>query len=230
MERFPTGPRHRRTTSRSTGWRVAVATVVVAVLTAIAGIVAYVTGRSSQPTTASTAASVSPSLPAVDPSPSESAVKDNAVASPPSTSDPVVFAKAAAKVLWTYDTRNTPTQQEQLAGLKTWMTHEEKYNDFPSVSAQIPDPVLWSRMRDQKQYATATVAAGHYPQAFKSALAQDPAAITEAYIYVVTVIGKQKIAWHKGGGGAESRSVTLAVQCRPKTDCALAAIAPRVYP
>ena len=151
------------------------------------------------------------------------------VAGPPRISDPVEFAKAAAKMLWSYDTRTT-SQAQQLAGMEAWMTKESEYGDWASVSAQIPDPVLWSRMADQKQHATATISEGHYPAAFKQALSEDPAAITKAYIYAVTVTGKQTITWTKGGGGAEDRSTTLAVQCRPSADCSLVAIAPRVAP
>ncbi|MEU9445830.1 hypothetical protein AB0D42_34145 [Streptomyces sp. NPDC048304] len=150
------------------------------------------------------------------------------VAGPPRISDPVEFAKAAAKMLWSYDTRTT-SQAQQLAGMEAWMTKEGEYGDWASVSAQIPDPVLWSRMADQKQHATATINEGHYPAAFKQALSEDPAAITKAYIYAVTVTGKQTITW-AGGGGAEDRSLTLAVQCRPSADCSLVAIAPRVAP
>jgi hypothetical protein len=76
--------------------------------------------------------------------------------------------------------------------------------------------------------STSSCAEGHYPGAFKQALADDPSAITEAYIYVVTVNGKQQVAWKKGGGGAEERAVTLAIQWRPGHDCSLAAIAPSV--
>jgi hypothetical protein len=90
--------------------------------------------------------------------------------------------------------------------------------------------VLWSRMADNDQHATASVTEAHYPSAFKQALAENPTAITEAYIYAITVNGKQQIAWKTGGGGAEDRAVTLAVQCRPNHDCSLVAIAPRVAP
>ncbi|MEV7413136.1 hypothetical protein AB0O04_35495 [Streptomyces althioticus] len=151
------------------------------------------------------------------------------VAGPPRISDPVEFAKAAAKMLWSYDTRTT-SQAQQLTGMEAWMTKESEYGDWASVSAQIPDPVLWSRMADQKQHATATISEGHYPAAFKQALSEDPAAITKAYIYAVTVTGQQTITWTKDGGGAEDRSMTLAVQCRPSADCSLVAIAPRVAP
>ncbi|MFC9489795.1 hypothetical protein ACFTZM_27370, partial [Streptomyces hydrogenans] len=132
-------------------------------------------------------------------------------------------------MLWSYDTRATARDQ-QLAGMHAWMTTEKKYTDWTSTQAQVPDPLLWSRMHDQAQYATATVSAAHFPSAFKQALAEDPAALTEAYIYAVTVTGKQTIAWKDGGGGAEDRSVTLAVQCRPSADCALVAIAPNTAP
>ncbi|HEX5542471.1 MAG TPA: hypothetical protein VFX60_13070, partial [Micromonospora sp.] len=139
------------------------------------------------------------------------------------------FAKAAAEMLWSYDTRDT-SREQQLAGMEAWMTTESEYSDWASVSAQIPDPTLWSRMADQEQHAIATITEAHYPAAFKQALAEDPSAITEAYIYAVTVTGKQTIAWAKGGGGAEDRSITLAVQCRPSVDCSLVAIAPNVAP
>ncbi|MFF8866004.1 hypothetical protein ACF08B_28530 [Streptomyces sp. NPDC015139] len=151
------------------------------------------------------------------------------MASPPKTTDPIEFAKAATRVLWTYDTRSV-SQAEHLAGLKRWMTKEKKYADWKSVMDQVPSPVLWSRMRDGGQHASATVGEGHFPQAFKTALAQDPGAITEVYVYAVTVTGKQSIAWKGSGSGAESRSTTLAVQCRPHRNCALVGVLPNVAP
>jgi hypothetical protein len=85
-------------------------------------------------------------------------------------------------------------------------------------------------MADNGQYATADVAEAHFPSAFKQALADDPSALTKAYIYAVTVTGTQHITWKNGGAGAESRAVTLAIQCRPNTECALVDIAPTVAP
>ncbi|MET9294364.1 hypothetical protein [Streptomyces sp. NPDC003077] len=212
------------------GWsanrRIALVSIVVAALLAIAAAVALVTGRGEQQPRSST-----PPTAANSPSPSEAAVKPAAgsgsVLRPPQIAEPVAYAKAAARMLWSYDTRDTGRDQ-QLAGMRAWMTAESRYADWNSVSGQVPDPLLWSRMRDQDQYATATVTEGHYPSAFKQALADDPSAITQAYLYVVTVNGKQHIAWKKGGSGAEERAVTLAVQCRPGHDCSLAAIAPSV--
>ncbi len=148
---------------------------------------------------------------------------------PPRTDDPVVFAKAAAEVLWSYDTR-VRSHQEHLAGLREWMTGEEEYADWESVSAQVPDPVLWARMRDNRQRATAEVSEAYFPRPFERAMAEDPGAITTAYVYAVTVIGRQTIAWTGSGAGAESRAVTLAVQCRPERPCALAGVVPRVGP
>ncbi|MFB7979681.1 hypothetical protein [Streptomyces vinaceus] len=110
------------------------------------------------------------------------------------------------------------------------MTSEAKYADWASVTKQIPDPVLWSRLRDNQQHITATVGEGHFPEAFKAALAADPGAITTAYVYAVTVSGRQSIAWAGAGGGAEARSLTLAVQCRPQQSCALAGVLPTVSP
>ncbi|MGC0400377.1 hypothetical protein RKD27_003021 [Streptomyces sp. SAI-126] len=213
------------------GWsanrRIAIAASAVAVLVAIAGIVALLTGGGNghqTPDTAAPAPTGSPSSSEAAPKPSSGS---GSVPKPAQIAEPVAYAKAAAQLLWSYDTRDT-SRDQQLAGMRAWMTTEPKYADWASVSGQVPDPVLWSRMADQDQHATASVTEGHYPSAFKQALADDPSAITEAYIYVVTVNGKQQIAWKKGGGGAEERAVTLAVQCRPSHDCTLAAIAPSV--
>ncbi|MER7932954.1 MULTISPECIES: hypothetical protein [unclassified Streptomyces] len=217
--------------SYGAGWpanrRIAILTAAVAVLLALAGVVALLTGgRNSHPApgTAAPAPSGSSSSSEAAPKPSSAS---SSVPEPPQIAEPVAYAKAAAKMLWSYDTRDT-SRDQQLTGMRAWMTTETKYTDWASVSGQVPDPVLWSRMADQDQHATAHVAEGHYPSAFKQALAEDPSAITEAYIYVVTVNGTQRIAWKKGGSGAEQRAVTLAVQCRPGHDCTLAAIAPSV--
>ncbi|MDX2611004.1 MULTISPECIES: hypothetical protein [Streptomyces] len=217
--------------SYGSGWsanrRIAIVASAVAVLLAVAGIVALLTGGGNGHPAPDTAVPT----PAGSPSSSEAAPKPSAgsgsVSQPPQIAEPVAYAKAAAQTLWSYDTRDT-SRDQQLAGMRAWMTTETKYADWASVSGQVPDPVLWSRMADQDQHATASVTEGHYPSAFKQALADDPSAITEAYIYVVTVNGTQQIAWKKGGGGAEERAVTLAVQCRPNHDCTLAAIAPSV--
>ncbi|MFF3460324.1 hypothetical protein ACFYXH_39780 [Streptomyces sp. NPDC002730] len=213
------------------GWsanrRIALVALVIAALLAAAAAVAWFTGRGEQHQgrdTPSQASSSSPSEAAPKP-----AAGSGSVPGPPQIAEPVAYAKAAAAMLWSYDTRDT-SRDQQLAGMRAWMTKETTYADWASVSGQVPDPLLWSRMADNDQHATATVTEGHYPSAFKQALADDPSAITEAYIYVVTVNGKQEIAWKKGGGGAEDRAVTLAVQCRPNHDCSLAAIAPRVAP
>ncbi|MFJ4800837.1 hypothetical protein [Streptomyces murinus] len=202
--------------------RVIMVSVGLACLLVLAAVTAFFTGRGDHGAAAPALPVPSSSAPAPDTPPSGRS-------SVPRISDPVEFSKAAATMLWSYDTRAT-SQARQLAGMKAWMTKESAYGDWASVAAQIPDPVLWSRMADQKQHATAVVAEGHYPAAFKQALSDDPAAITKAYIYAVTVTGKQTITWAKGGSGAEDRSVTLAVQCRPSADCTLVAIAPRVAP
>lgn len=214
----------------SAGRRLTLVALALACLLAIAGATAYFTGHGGQqhPSSSSPAASSSPSnVPAGGRQKPEA--KTGSVPRPPRISDPLAFAQAAATMLWSYDTRTT-SHEQQLAGMEAWMTKESEYGDWASVSAQMPDPTLWSRMADQKQYATATIAEGHYPAAFKQALADDPSAITKAYIYAVTVTGKQTLAWAEGGQGAEDRSITLAVQCRPSADCSLVAIAPRVAP
>ncbi|MFC9228394.1 hypothetical protein ACFTZI_05395 [Streptomyces decoyicus] len=205
--------------------RIATVALVVTVLLAIAATAAWITGRGEDnPSRHTPAPSGSSSPPEAVPGP---AAGPGSVPRPPQLAEPVAFAKAAARMLWSYDTRDT-SRDQQLAGMRAWMTKETKYADWASVSGQVPDPLLWSRMADQDQHATGRAAEGHYPGAFKQALAEDPSAITEAYIYAVTVNGRQNIAWKKGGGGAEERAVTLAVQCRPHHDCRLAAIAPSV--
>ncbi|CAL9458047.1 hypothetical protein [Streptomyces sp. enrichment culture] len=217
--------------SYGSGWsanrRIAIVAATVAVLLALAAIVALLTGSGNGHRGRDSAAPA----PTGSPSSSEAAPRPSSgsgsVPKPPQIAEPVAYAKAAAQMLWSYDTRTT-SRDQQLAGMRAWMTTETKYADWASVAGQVPDPVLWSRMADQDQHATAHVTEGHYPGAFKQALAEDPSAITEAYIYVVTVNGKQNLSWKQGGGGAEERAVTLAVQCRPNHDCTLAAIAPSV--
>lgn len=200
--------------------------LTLAVLLAIAGLLAYLT-RAESP--ASAKPSPTPKSAPQAAAPEATDGTREAVASPPRTSDPIAFAKAATKVLWTYDTRSF-SRAEHVAGLKRWTTGEKEYADWGSVSDQVPSPVLWSRMHDNRQHASAKVGEGHFPQAFKTALAQDPGAITEAYVYAVTVTGKQSIAWKGSGSGAESRSTTLAVQCRPDKACALVGVLPSVAP
>ncbi|WP_406463360.1 hypothetical protein OH768_47870 [Streptomyces sp. NBC_01622] len=217
----------------SLGWstrrRITAVTTGLAVLLALAAAVALLTGRTPAGDSRTGAPASQPSSSASTSAGPSASAGAGSVAKPPPLADPVAFAKAAATVLWSYDTRTT-SHDQQLAGMKAWLTSETKYADWSSIAAQVPDPVLWSRMAEQDQYATATVAEAHYPSAFKAALADDPSAITEAYIYAVTVTGTQQIAWKNGGAGAEDRSITLAVQCRPNANCSLVSIAPTVVP
>lgn len=216
--------------SYGVGWstkrRIAIVAITLTVLLALAAAVAFFTGRDDGERSDS-----GPPSAAGNTAPSEQAPKPGtstgSVPKPPQIAEPVAFAKATAKMLWSYDTRDN-SRDQQLAGMRAWLTKESKYADRTSVTAQVPDPILWSRMADHRQRATARVTEGHFPTAFKQSLAEDPSAITKAYIYVVTVNGKQRIRWTKGGGGGEERAVTLAVQCRPGHDCTLAAIAPNV--
>ncbi|MVO90277.1 hypothetical protein GPA10_37400 [Streptomyces sp. p1417] len=229
MKRFPAFS----LSSYGVGWsanrRIALVAITLTVLLALATTVAFFTGRGngggghSGSGAPAAADSASPS----ERAPTSGVKGAGQVRRPPQVAEPIAFAKAAARMLWSYDTRDT-SRDQQLSGMRAWLTKESAYADWTSVTAQVPDPVLWSRMADHRQRATARVTEGHFPSAFKAALADDPSAITKAYIYVVTVNGKQRIRWKTGGGGAEERAVTLAVQCRPGHDCRLAAIAPSV--
>ncbi|NEA59759.1 hypothetical protein G3I60_37780 [Streptomyces sp. SID13666] len=210
--------------------RALLGTVVLAVLIILAGLGAYLTrdGR-----TESKAPAPQPSS-SISPSGTGSSAPASgdraALPVPPSTHDPIVFGKAAAAALWSYDTRAS-SQPELLAALHKWLTGEAKYADAASVDRLIASPVLWGRMADNGQYATATVNEAHFPEAFTRALQADPGAITTAYVYAVTVSGKQAIAWTGSpAGGAEDRVITLAVQCRPSQPCALAGVLPAVSP
>ncbi|OIV35840.1 hypothetical protein BIV57_19155 [Mangrovactinospora gilvigrisea] len=147
---------------------------------------------------------------------------------PPSTTDPVAFARAAAAVLWSYDTR-TETRAAHLAVLERWMTGDRAVADPASVDDVVPDVPLWPRLAAERQHATATVAEAHIPSAFRQAMAADPQAITRTYTYAVTATGTQHLAW-TGGSGAQGQAITLAVQCRPGTPCRLAGIAPVTAP
>ncbi|GHD79413.1 hypothetical protein ACFQL8_19355 [Streptomyces goshikiensis] len=227
MPKRSLSPLHRATTHWSTGRRVLVGALVITVLLTVAGFAAWFTNRGEQHAGGQRSSAPAPSAPA------DTAAKPStgtgSVPAPPKISDPLAYGRAAAVMLWSYDSRAT-TRDQQLAGMNAWMTSETKYTDWTAVSRQVPDPVLWSRMTDSAQHATAAVGEAQFPSAFKQALAENPSALTEAYIYAVTVTGKQTIAWKDGGGGAEDRSVTLAVQCRPGSDCALVSIAPSVAP
>ncbi|MFD9817472.1 hypothetical protein [Streptomyces violascens] len=229
MKRFPSHALRGYGARWRPNRRILIGAGTLAVLLLVAAAVAWFTGSGPRNDPGPAPASSEPGSAAPGDSTPKSAPGAGAVSPPPRLADPIAYARAVAVMLWTYDTRTT-SRDQQLAGMSAWMSKETKYTDWSSVSAQVPDPVLWSRMADQAQYATAAVTEGHYPSAFKAALADNPAALTEAYIYAVTVTGKQQIAWKQGGGGAEDRSVTLAVQCRPSQDCTLVALAPRVAP
>ncbi|MER5183249.1 hypothetical protein ABT009_33700 [Streptomyces sp. NPDC002896] len=219
---------------RSPVWRrTLLGTAVLAVLVAVAGLVSYLAHSDDAP-----AAAASPRLPAAaEPSPTTGSQTGNAkdspsgsVKGPPSTRDPLAFAKAAAVALWSYDTRAS-TQPRHIARLHRWLSDEKKFTDKDSVDALVPSPLLWEQMAEQGQYATATAGEAHLPDVFTRALQDDPGKITTAYVYAVTVSGKQKVAWDGSPkGGAESRTVTLAVQCRPSQDCVLAGVLPTVAP
>ncbi|MFJ7907072.1 hypothetical protein [Kitasatospora sp. NPDC096204] len=209
--------------------RALLGSLVLVVLVAFAGVLAYVTrdGRETTSPTAASASSAGPSAPAASPTPDG---HPKELPGPPSTHDPIAFAKAAAVALWSYDTRSS-SQPELVASLHRWLTSEGQFVDADSVDRLVPSPVLWGRMADSGQFATATADEAHFPDRFAKALQADPGAITQAYVYAVTVSGKQSIAWNGSpAGGAEDRSATLAVQCRPDRPCALAGVLPTVAP
>jgi hypothetical protein len=228
-------PRHSLADAGVGTRRVVVGALVLVVLTGLAGSAAYLTRGSrtpARPAARATTASPSPALPVPARSPVAPASPSSrsALPVPPSTHDPLVFGKAAARVLWSYDTR-VVSRTEWLAGLRRWMTGVKKDADWASVAGQVPSPVLWKEMAADGQHATGKATSARFPAAFTRALQNDPGAITAAYVYAVTVTGRQAIAW-KGAphGGSEARSVTLAVQCRPAAPCALAGVLPQVAP
>lgn len=211
--------------------RALLGTAVLAVLITVAGLTAYLArdGRSpGKPHAAQPSSATSPSpLAATTPPPHGTSAR---LPLPPVTHDPISFGKKAAIALWSYDTR-AYAQPELLAALHRWLTPEKRFADPASVDALVPSPVLWQRMADNAQVATATASEAHFPASFTQALQADPGAITTAYVYAVTVTGHQLLAWTGSPrGGAESRAVTLAVQCRPGKPCTLAGVLPNVAP
>ncbi|WP_327745136.1 hypothetical protein OHO28_38640 [Streptomyces europaeiscabiei] len=213
--------------------RALLGTAVLVVLVALAGLAAYVTrdGRTSSKVPTTQVSSASPSSPTGSASASSRPHGSRSdLPVPPSTHDPIAFGKAAAAALWSYDTR-AYSQRELLTALRGWLTSEKKYADTASVDALVPSRALWKQMAANGQFATAKVNEAHFPDSFTQALQADPGAITTAYVYAVTVSGKQSIAW-KGSshGGAENRVTTLAVQCRPSQPCALAGVLSAVAP
>ncbi|MGW3017493.1 hypothetical protein [Streptomyces longwoodensis] len=212
--------------------RALLGTAVLMVLVALAGLAAYLTrdGRTSSKALAPQASSASPSSTASASASSRPHGSLGDLPVPPSTHDPIAFGKAAAVALWSYDTR-AYSQRELVTALRGWLTSEKKYADTASVDALVPSRALWKEMAANGQFATAKVNEAHFPDSFTQALQADPGAITTAYVYAVTVSGKQSIAW-KGSshGGAENRVTTLAVQCRPSQPCALAGVLSAVAP
>ncbi|OCC11552.1 hypothetical protein [Streptomyces sp. PTY087I2] len=211
--------------------RALLGTVVLVVLVALAGLAAYLTRDGRSPSETPGPKPSSPSAASASPfGPPAPRARSRALPVPPKTGDPIEFGKAAAEALWSYDTRaySQPALRKALRG---WLTTEVKYADPASVDKVVPSKVLWEEMAANGQFATAKVHEGHFPDAFTRALQEDPGAITQTYIYAVTVSGKQSIAW-KGSpaGGAESRTTTLAVQCRPDKSCALVGVMPAVAP
>ncbi|WP_269858064.1 hypothetical protein [Streptomyces sp. RPT161] len=211
--------------------RALIGTAVLVVLVVLAGLFAYLTRDSRTPAKAPARGQSSASAVPYAPSPSASASAGRGtLPRPPATHDPIAFGRAAATALWSYDTR-AYSQSRLLTALHAWMTSESKYADVASVDEQVPSAQLWEQMAQDRQYATATVAEAHFPASFTQALQADPGAIAQAYIYAVTVTGKQSIAWSGSPhGGAEDRSITLAVQCHPGKDCALVGVLPAVAP
>ncbi|MFD5469558.1 hypothetical protein [Streptomyces sp. NPDC127105] len=210
--------------------RALLGTVVLAVLVSLAGLVAHLTRDGRSPSATPAPPPSSPTASSSSAAPSGPRTRPRALPVPPKTHDPITYGKAAAAALWSYDTR-AYSQPELRKALRGWLTTESKYADPASVDEAVPSPVLWKEMAANGQFATAKINEGHFPHAFTQALQDDPGAITQAYVYAVTVSGKQSIAW-KGSpaGGAESRSTTLAVQCRPDHPCALVGVMPSVAP
>ncbi|MFI6061487.1 hypothetical protein [Streptomyces sp. NPDC051286] len=210
--------------------RALLGTVVLAVLVALAGLVAYLTREGRGPSDAPAPPPSSPTASSSPAAPSGPHTRPRDLPVPPKTHDPIQYGKAAAAALWSYDTR-AYSQPELRKALRGWLTTESRYADPASVDKVVPSPVLWKEMASNRQVATAKINEGHFPHAFTQALQDDPGAITQAYVYAVTVSGKQSIVW-KGSpaGGAESRSTTLAVQCRPDHPCALVGVMPSVAP
>ncbi|MFG3199883.1 hypothetical protein ACGFYT_27560 [Streptomyces sp. NPDC048208] len=210
--------------------RALLGTVVLVVLVALAGLAAYLTRDGRSPSGNPAPPPSPPAAPSAPAAPSGPHTQPRALPVPPKTHDPITYGKAAASALWSYDTR-AYSQPELQKALHRWLTRESKYADPASVNNVVPSAALWKQMAANHQFAKAKAYEGHFPHAFTQALQQNPGAITEAYIYAVTVSGKQSIAW-KGSpaGGAESRSTTLAVQCRPHHSCALVGVMPSVAP
>lgn len=212
--------------------RVLLGAAVLVVLVTLAGLAAYIAreGRFSTKPPVPPASSAAPtSSPAVETTPPPHGV-NSTLPVPPDTHNPITFGKAAAVALWSYDTR-AYSQPELLAALRRWLTTETNYADTASVDALVPSPLLWDRMADNAQYATANAGEAHFPAAFTHALQANPGAITTAYVYAVTVTGHQSIAWTGSTrGGAEARAITLAIQCRPSTPCSLVGVLPNVAP
>lgn len=173
--------------------RVLIGGAVLMVLTALAAFFAFLTR--DHRTSGSPPDPVTSAEPSIAPAPDRPEAPEAELPEPPETDDPIEFAQAAAEALWAYDTRAV-THEQHMSALQAWMTGEKKYTDATSVAAQVPSPVLWAKMADNGQFATPKAGEAHFPMAFVEALREDPAAITEVYLYAVTVTGEPSIAWN----------------------------------
>lgn len=210
--------------------RALLGTAVLAVLVALAGLAAYLTREGRSPSDTASPPPSSPTASSSPAAPSGPHTRPRALPVPPKTHDPITYGKAAAAALWSYDTR-AYSQPELRKALRGWLTTESKYADPASVDQAVPSAVLWKEMAANKQVATAKINEGHFPHAFTQALQDDPGAITEAYVYAVTVSGKQSIRWK--GSAAAWRGEPVHHPRGPvptNHSCALVGVMPSVAP
>ncbi len=210
--------------------RALLGTAVLAVLVALAGLAAYLTREGRSPSDTAAPPPSSPTASASSAAPSGPHIRPRALPVPPKTHDPITYGKAATAALWSYDTRaySQPELRKRAARLADHGVEVRKSGlrrpGGPLGRAVEGDGGQQAGRHRQGQR-------GHFPHAFTQALQDDPGAITQAYVYAVTVSGKQAIRWKgSAAGGAESRSTTLAVQCRPNHSCALVGVMPSVAP
>ncbi len=220
-------------TSLSLGHRMAIVVAVLVLLTAGTWALTFVMDNDYPPPPAGTGdeAATDPSgtSPEGDAESDEGDGTAEGAGGVPEVTDPVEFAEAFADLLWSYDARTT-SRAERVARVRAWMTDEEEYADWDSIASQIPSAELWAGLEENDQRAAADIEGGRFASAFLQAVQDDPGVLTEAYVYVVTVSGRQTITWAEGGRGEESRSVTLAIQCRPDQACRVSGRLPGVAP
>ena len=144
----------------------------------------------------------------------------------PRTADPVTFAVAYARGLFSYDTRGQ-TESVWTAALTAGLdTNADVHLDnLADLADRTPPAPVWSTMTSSDQYASFTPTRTWVPQLWTRNASAYPAGTA-----AITVFGTQHVVW-AGGSSDVPSSVTLLLVCPPLTgSCVVNRIPAQVLP